>query len=412
MASVPPAGPAFFPLDEQLALLPGKLTPQLHGWLVRLSTWMPFARAAQILTEFTQVAISEASARRLTQAAGATYVALQTEEVGRIAQEYPPAPTQPERVVVSADGAMVPLVHGAWAEVKTVAIGEPHAPPLPDEPRVGAISYFSRLADAETFGQQALVEIHRRGVLAAAAVGAVTDGAEWLQGFLDLHCDRAVRILDFAHAAERVSAIGQAVWGEGSAEAATWLQAQLHTLKHQGPQEVLAELRCQQAAHAQSQEIREHLAYLEKRVDQMDYPTYQAAGWPIGSGMVESANKLVVEARLKGSGMHWAREQVNAMLAVRNVECSGRWQEGWTQIQARRRRRVGAVRQARQARAQAAACIAQQARLKAAAPPRIGSQPPRTLGGPPRPGATHPWRRAFQPHMRDRQPADPRSTKC
>jgi len=37
---------------------------------------------------------------------------------------------------------------------------------------------FSRLADVETFSQQALVELHRRGVERAAAVCAVTDGAE------------------------------------------------------------------------------------------------------------------------------------------------------------------------------------------------------------------------------------------
>jgi hypothetical protein len=63
---------------------------------------------------------------------------------------------------------------------------------------------------------------------------------------------------------------------------------------------------------------------------QMAYPHYQAAGWPIGSGMVESANKLVVEARGypqgEGSGMHWARGHVNSMLALRNLICSRRWQ--------------------------------------------------------------------------------------
>src|SRR6266567_1520419 len=41
----------------------------------------------------------------------------------------------------------------------------------------------------------------------------------------------------------------------------------------------------------------------EIREAHMHYPTYQAAGWPIGSGSVESANKVVVEARLKGAGM-------------------------------------------------------------------------------------------------------------
>lgn len=411
MASVRPVAPAFFPLDEHLALLPGKLTPQLQGWLIRLSTWMPFARAAEILTEFTQVPISEATARRLTHAAGDAYVALQTEQAVQIAQDYPTASVQPDRVVVSADGAMVPLVHGVWAEVKTLAIGEPVAGGMPPDPHLGAISYFSRLADAETFGQQALVEIQRRGVLAAAEVAAVTDGAEWLQGFVDLHCDRALRILDFAHAAQRVSALGHAVWGEGSDAATAWVEKQLHTLKHEGPQAVLAAVRAQQARHPDREEFLEHLSYLEKRVAQMDDPAYQAAGWPIGSGMIESGNKLVVEARLKGSGMHWAREHVNAMLALRNVVCSDRWQEGWTQMQAQRRPRIGGRRQARQQRAQAAACATQQARLRAAAPPRVGTQGGGDAGGPGRPGPTHPWRRAFQPHLRDCKPTEPRSPK-
>ena len=38
--------------------------------------------------------------------------------------------------------------------------------------------------------------------------------------------------------------------------------------------------------------------------------------------MVESANKLVVEARLKGAGMHWQRGHVDAMLALRNLLCN------------------------------------------------------------------------------------------
>ena len=65
----------------------------------------------------------------------------------------------------------------------------------------------------------------------------------------------------------------------------------------------------------------------------MQYPTYLAAGWPIGSGSVESANKLVVEARLKGAGMHWERMHVNPMLVLRNAVCNGRWSETWQGVQ-------------------------------------------------------------------------------
>jgi len=59
---------------------------------------------------------------------------------------------------------------------------------------------------------------------------------------------------------------------------------------------------------AQHKGVYEHLDYLKKREALMQYPEFQNSGWPIGSGMVESANKNVVEARLKGTGMHSASD--------------------------------------------------------------------------------------------------------
>ena len=65
----------------------------------------------------------------------------------------------------------------------------------------------------------------------------------------------------------------------------------------------------------------------------MQYPLFQEQGWPIGSGIVESGNKLVVETRLKGSGMHWADRHVDPMLAIRNILCSDRWKQEWPRIE-------------------------------------------------------------------------------
>jgi hypothetical protein len=88
-----------------------------------------------------------------------------------------------------------------------------------------------------------------------------------------------------------------------------------------------------QAQHPDAQAVSGNLAYLKKREQQIQYPHFQADGWPIGSGIVESGNKLVVEVRLKGSGMHWAEQHVNSMLALRNIVCSGRWKEDWPKIE-------------------------------------------------------------------------------
>jgi hypothetical protein len=77
----------------------------------------------------------------------------------------------------------------------------------------------------------------------------------------------------------------------------------------------------------QSEVVAENLAYLEKTQSKMQYPQIQAQGWPIGRGIVENADKLMVEARMKGAGMHWKRENVDPTLALRNIICSDRWTE-------------------------------------------------------------------------------------
>lgn len=335
MGSALVAARVFSPLDDELGLLPGGLTPSLQESLVRLGTWMPFERAAIEFKHFTRTDVSEPSVRRTTEAAGAAYVQVQTQAVERLEHVAPPPPSGPAKLFLSVDGAMVPLVGGEWAEVKTMVIGEVKPPVQIKGERVVQTtnhSYFSRLTDSETFRRLALVETHRRGVETAKEVGVVTDGSEWIQTFVDFHRPDAKRILDFPHAGEHIYPVGQAVFGEGSPAAQSWLATQLHQLKHIGPAPVLAELRQILATHPHPSDLDTHVAYLEKRQAHMDYPVFQAAGWPIGDGAVESGNKLVVEARLKGSGMHWARSHVDPMLALRNIACNDRWEEAWPQI--------------------------------------------------------------------------------
>ncbi len=189
MASVRPVRSEFFPLDEELALLPGRLTPRLQESLVRCTrrvpAWIPsFAKAAAELAWFTQVEVSKATACRLTEATGAAAVAVETREVERIEREYPSAPAGPDTLLFSVDGAMVPLLHGQWAEVRTLAVGAVAPSVTQDGTRViqtHELSYVSRLADSTTFGRLALGELHRRGLERARRVGAVVDGADWCQ---------------------------------------------------------------------------------------------------------------------------------------------------------------------------------------------------------------------------------------
>ena len=165
MEPAPSVGRVFFPLDEELGLLPGNLAPRQQEHLVHLASWMPFGRTVEMLERLLGVQVSEETARRLTEQAGGQVEAAQTEQAQEPWPEAAKATGEAERLVLSADGAMVPLCGGEWAEVRTVAIGEVDpagTPEAPQEVHVREVSYVSRLTDAETFATLVEVEMRRR----------------------------------------------------------------------------------------------------------------------------------------------------------------------------------------------------------------------------------------------------------
>lgn len=198
------------------------MTPRAEESLVRLASWMSFGDAQELLYDLLGVRVSTAMTRRVTLASGTAQLAVCQQQQERLKQELPPAPAGAEKQAMSADGAFVPLMGGAWAEVKTLTLAEVTRN-RQGEVCLEQVSSFSRLADAERFTQAALIETQRRGLEQATEVCAVQDGAVWLQGLVDYHRADAVRILDFPHAAGYINAIGQAVQAAGGRLPAQWL---------------------------------------------------------------------------------------------------------------------------------------------------------------------------------------------
>jgi hypothetical protein len=367
---------------------------------------MPFERAAGELGYLLGVKLSEPRVRRLTEKAGAAMIEVEEAEVERLEGEALIASAGPALQLLSVDGAMVPLVGREWTEVKTLALGEVT---MEQEERTGeqviktsALSYFSRSCEAEEFARQALYETHRRGVERAGCVCGVCDGAEWEQKFIDYHRPDAVRILDFPHATEYVAAVGRSVYGEQSAEFSQWFNTRRHQLRHGEEEQVLAELdHLAQQEPAKRELIEEKLQYLTKRREMIRYEEFVKAGYPIGSGSVESANKVVIQARMKQAGMHWARRNVNPMAALRNVACNDRWEEAWPQIaaQLRQERLTKRLQKHPQLMPRLPAAMADEIKRKnapisevtSAKEPSGNDQKPRQKGS--RPAPDHPWRK-------------------
>lgn len=381
---------------------------------------MPFGRAAKELRYFTRIEVSEATARRIAEGAGSDYVEVQSEQMEQILNYAPASPPGPELQLISADGAMVHEVSGDWVEVKTLAIGEVEAKGKAGDIHTRELSYFSRLSGASEFNRQALVEVFRRGTEKAGKVCAVNDGADWEQKFIDYHRPDAVRILDFAHAAGKIAEPGRLIFGDETAEFREWFNNQKHSLKQGKTAAVLRNIRgLENRARGRGRTMKLKVIsgsvnYLEKRREMIKYNEFQSLGYPIGSGCVESANKLVVESRLKQAGMRWARKNIDPMLGLRNIACNDRWDEAWPQLvkhkleastQSRRQRR--ALRSLEELQAIEIDCAqvsTYQVELQNVEDSAEDKPAKVRAKAPYKPTADHPWRRKVFGRARHRTP--------
>ena len=117
-------GQRFFPLDKALGLVGGAYTPQVQETITRLGSRMPYREAQEELRLMWKVDISESSVRHVTMRYGAVAAGLIEQEAAYLQATATPALSQPERMVMCTDGAMVALNNGEWREVKTVTFGE------------------------------------------------------------------------------------------------------------------------------------------------------------------------------------------------------------------------------------------------------------------------------------------------
>lgn len=385
-----------------MGLLPNaRYSPRLAAAIARLGATVPFREAAGLLADLLGVAVHEATLRRYTYQAGEAALAEEAAALREVLAGPPPGPAAPPCLQLSLDATKVPLVGGQWTGAKLAAFAEvvPGPPDGAGQPTVAAarVSYAARWEPAEAFGATITLEAHRRGLLGAPVVVSPNDGAEWIQHNLDLVAPRAVRILDFPHAVEHLGAVAALVDGEGTAEAAAWVAAQRQALLASGPGPLLAALAaCRErgpcaaarpTAEGQSPEeqLAREVAYFASRAGQLDYPAFRAAGYPLGSGCVESGHRVVIAARLKLAGQHWAARHLNPLLVLRTTLRNDRWAAAWPATWGRWRDRVRARR-----------AVARQQRRPVPAPP--APPPPRpklVVNG--RPTAAHPWRRPVLP---------------
>jgi hypothetical protein len=328
-----------------LGLTPKALTPAAAQVVSQAGVLASFAEASErTLRTMCGLKVSESTVERTTEDTGRC-VAQQ------LAEGQTTGPTRSWRWQRDAQGrtcAYVSLDHtgvrqqgprGSYADGKMAGVAmvyNPRSDHDESKPPPRQVRYLSGFYELDELGWQLRREAEAVGVMDADQQIALSDGGSGLESLLTKFFPRAICILDFYHAKEHLVELAQALYPMDDEARRKWQDQWCHRLKHEGGQAVLSDLRALDLTGC-SEQVREvhrkQVTYFRNHAHRMDYPTYIANGWQIGSGPVESACKTVVGNRLKGGGMRWGSDGANAVCHLRAVylsepEC---WNALWRQ---------------------------------------------------------------------------------
>jgi hypothetical protein len=339
----------FSPLDHKLRLRDDHWSEGAARVAVRQGLQAKsFDLAAGAYEDAVGSAMSSDSLRRMTEGWGEMVEGRRKAEARQVyADEFPLAA---EKVVtvdtpiqaqanVSSDGGMILLRKEGWKEVKMCVFSQVKVSEVPStlqEPRpapkitLQKHSYQVGLWDADEMGQHQYLEGTRRRVALCPRFGSVNDGAIWIDRITTTNFSRALQVIDWGHASERLWKVSKAAFGEGTLESKTWAKQQEEQLWYGHVDKVVIALSALNWAQITClDDIRQSPAYFETRQTKMNYDHFRQEGYPIGSGTVESGVNTVVHHRLKRQGHGWERQNAQSMLAALSELHSERFLTAW-----------------------------------------------------------------------------------
>lgn len=324
------------PFSERAGVRCRKYSRPLQRAITDFGVEESFARAAGRLQEHYGIKVPVSAIRDITEAHALA--------AAQFAVQHPPEKPHPaQQLIAELDGSMVPIVH----------IDPENAPPTSDRRKRRKVEWKeARLCvvqvqghvDAHygvSFGSTAEAGLalfrtaEQAGYGGRTSVHGLGDGAPWIcEQFEQQFGANARYLLDLYHLCDYLSAAGQDL----SSQPALWLKNQKTLLQANRWPQVLGEL----SAHLEPETVADDQApvrcahrYLSNRTNQLDYAGAIAQELPIGSGMVESAHRHILQQRLKISGAWWSYENASAIAHLRVLRANQRWPAYWQSHSAR-----------------------------------------------------------------------------
>ena len=338
------------PSDEALGLRPYQRVSVEVQWLAcALAVFVPYDSAATLMSMLTGVQVCGKSIWSWVQESGTKALVRLNAQLAALATGSVPdeeamlAATKSLPLLIGTDGVMVPLRPQAgtpkgktvWREVKVGILARlGHRVTQAGKPvtELTQRRLVAVLGDIDALNPRLWLEAMRQGIQSSPQVVWLSDGA---RGFWRLYDTRfaayAVGVLDFYHVAQNLWS-GAKAWLDGRTQnARNWFTTARRRLRRGQANAVLQDIEAALALPGLPASAHQTLTnlydYLDKHRHHIDYARFKELGLPIGSGMVESACKWLIQQRFKGVGMRWSEDGFNHLLHLRLAWVNGRFDD-------------------------------------------------------------------------------------
>jgi hypothetical protein len=184
--------------------------------------------------------------------------------------------------------------------------------------------YISYVGSVAEFKKHLLACSLRNGYGLFKETVVLSDGATWIRNMVDEMFPDAQQILDYYHLCENVYTFAKALFGMDESRYVPWAKSICSNLKSSQYDLVLRDLKRYKDNVPSGCSVN-LFGYISNNIRNIDYALYQEKGYFIGSGAIESGNKLILHDRLKRAGMRWNPSSAQAMLTLRTKAESNLW---------------------------------------------------------------------------------------
>jgi len=337
------------PFDEELGLQPNqRVSNEVKQVGCALAVFIPYSIASSLLKMLTGVEISSGTIWNWVQCAGQNAMIRLENELSAFKEKSSKAIDIESKflklpLLIGGDGVMVPFRphtgspkgKTAWREVKVGIFARLGQRVTKKGKSVSVLVYrhlVAVLGNIDEFKSRMQVAAVKQGILNTEVVVWLSDGGRgFWRVYNELFSGRAQGILDFYHAAQNVWK-GAKNWLDGRTnKAREWFDKARHRLRHGNATKVIDDfqegLTQDNLPESARKEIKNVIAYLETHKNHIQYDRYKELELPIGSGMVESACKWLIQQRFKCVGMRWSEDGFNNLLHLRLAWVNGTFEE-------------------------------------------------------------------------------------